>query len=133
MQTGTRIPPVPPQVRFQAVSGHSSHFEFQQSSAGTQILTGTRFSLLFIKNKKIKKIVKVQMTPFWTLLKDLISDSQIYSFLSFFHSQIPHSLPSCSLWSLYAYCVVLSHFIGSVLCSLSLSYSSASDSLILLN
>ena len=90
MQTSTRNPPIPPRVRFQVVLGHSSKF--------WQISAGIGFGLL-LKINKIKT-VKVQTTPFWTLLKDLISDSQTYSFLSFFHSQIPHSLPSCSVCSL---------------------------------
>ena len=55
------------------ISGHSDHSgKFWQILAEMQILAGTGFGLLLKKKKKKK--VKVQTTPFWSLLKYLISN-----------------------------------------------------------
>ena len=61
--------------------------QFRPILAGMEISAGTGFWV-----KKKKKNSNVQTTPFWTWLKDLTHTL----FLSFFHSQIPHSLPSFS-------------------------------------
>ena len=55
-QTGTRIPHVPPRVKFRAVLGHSIHSrQFRLISANMQISAGTGFSLLLKLKKKKKK------------------------------------------------------------------------------
>ena len=85
MQTGTGNPLVPPRARFRGVSARFvCSDQFRPISTGMEISAGTGF---WVKKKKNSN---VQTTLFWTWLKDLTQTL----FLSFFHSQIPHSLPS---------------------------------------
>lgn len=56
MQTNTRIPHVPPQVRFQAISGHSG--QFRPISAKMVISTGIGFGMLLKKKNTHSKSLK---------------------------------------------------------------------------
>ena len=101
LQTGTRIPHVPPRVRFWAVLSHSG--QFQPIPAEMWISASTGFGLLLIlkkKKKKRKKKVKGPTTLFWTLLKIQILYSIIFFYSFNLNSHLKCSLCRCAHCSL---------------------------------
>ena len=98
-QTGTRIPHVPPWVKFRAVSGHSSHSgQFRPIPTEMWISASIGFGLLF---KKIYIYSKRSNNAVLDFTKK--PNPIFYSILRFFHSQLSSqvlSLPLCSLLSL---------------------------------